>query len=445
MQRFTSLRARITALLTLSVLGVQFVSIYLLMDERYFLNQAQQVEDAMYRFVTIAALLEETPEYLHEDVLRAHSDSRHLFSLRREAELKDEDESGWALALEDIFLDYWDKTDFSISEPIVKIDTPINGDTRSGNQITIEAQLSHGDYLLGQFQPLETPLNLQYRLTALLVFSLILVLGLSALIMLALTRPLKNLTQAAKDFGRGKTMKPLRETGASDIRQAARAFNEMQRQLIDALNGQQHMLAAIGHDLRTPLTSLRVRVETLPDGPQRDKIIKKTEEMAAMLEAILAFAKAHADDYAIDLKKIDIAALLEDLCNDYKAAAKNVTSEIAGKIEINADMLNLRRALSNIIDNGLFYGTAVKLSLLTQQNNVIITIDDNGPGVDTGLLKDLVRPFFRSDTSRNNQSGGIGMGLALTKTVIERHRGTLDFRNTQSGFQVLVVLPLAAS
>jgi signal transduction histidine kinase len=205
------------------------------------------------------------------------------------------------------------------------------------------------------------------------------------------------------------------------------------------------MLAAIGHDLRTPLTSLRVRVETLPDGPQRDKIIKKTEEMAAMLEAILAFAKAHADDYAIDLKKIDIAALLEDLCNDYKAAAKNVTSEIAGKIEINADMLNLRRALSNIIDNGLFYGTAVKLSLLTQQNNVIITIDDNGPGVDTGLLKDLVRPFFRSDTSRNNQSGGIGMGLALTKTVIERHRGTLDFRNTQSGFQVLVVLPLAAS
>ena len=240
-------------------------------------------------------------------------------------------------------------------------------------------------------------------------------------------------------------MKPLRETGASDIRQAARAFNEMQRQLIDALNGQQHMLAAIGHDLRTPLTSLRVRVETLPDGPQRDKIIKKTEEMAAMLEAILAFAKAHADDYAIDLKKIDIAALLEDLCNDYKAAAKNVTSEIAGKIEIYADMLNLRRALSNIIDNGLFYGTAVKLSLLTQQNNVIITIDDNGHGVDTGLLKDLVRPFFRSDTSRNNQSGGIGMGLALTKTVIERHRGTLDFRNTQSGFQVLVVLPLAAS
>ena len=145
----------------------------------------------MYRFVTIAALLEETPEYLHEDVLRAHSDSRHLFSLRREAELKDEDESGWALALEDIFLDYWDKTDFSISEPIVKIDTPINSDTRSGNQITIEAQLSHGDYLLGQFQPLETPLNLQYRLTALLVFSLILVLGLSALIMLALTRPSK--------------------------------------------------------------------------------------------------------------------------------------------------------------------------------------------------------------------------------------------------------------
>ena len=142
-----------------------------------------------------------------------------------------------------------------------------------------------------------------------------------------------------------------------------------------------------------------------------------------------SFAKAHADDYAIDLKKIDIAALLEDLCNDYKAAAKNVTSEIAGKIEINADMLNLRRALSNIIDNGLFYGTAVKLSLLTQQNNVIITIDDNGHGVDTGLLKDLVRPFFRSDTSRNNQSGGIGMGLALTKTVIERHRGTLDLQH----------------
>ena len=444
-ERITSLRARIIALLAFAVLTVQVTSIYLLMDERYFLNTAQQVDDALHGFVATAALLEETPEYLHADVLRTHSDSRQLFSLQNESKLTADDESGWAVALEDIYLDYLDKTDFSISEPIIKVENHAESDERYATIITIEAQLSQGDYLLGQFQPLSAPLSLQYRLSALLFMSLLLAYGLTSIFMVSLTRPLKNLTQAAQDFGSGKKIRPLSETGASDIRQATRAFNEMQRQLVDALRGQQHMLAAIGHDLRTPLTSLRVRAETLPDSREREKIITKTEEMAATLEAILEFAKAQADDHSLDFHSIDLASLLQDLCQDYQTAKKQIKLDVQENIDLMGSAANLKRALRNIIDNGLFYGTAVSLTLGLSETHAIITIDDDGPGVGADMLDKLTAPFFRIDKSRNSESGGIGMGLALAKSVIEHHQGTLQFQNIENGFRATIALPLTVS
>jgi signal transduction histidine kinase len=242
-----------------------------------------------------------------------------------------------------------------------------------------------------------------------------------------------------------KKIRPLSETGASDIRQATRAFNETQRQLVDALRGQQHMLAAIGHDLRTPLTSLRVRAETLPDSREREKIITKTEEMAATLEAILEFAKAQADDHSLDFHSIDLASLLQDLCQDYQTAKKQIKLDVQENIDLMGSAANLNRALRNIIDNGLFYGTAVSLTLGLSETNAIITIDDDGPGVDADMLEKLTAPFFRIDKSRNSESGGIGMGLALAKTVIEHHQGTLQFQNIKNGFRATIALPLTVS
>ena len=445
MLKFLSLRARIVGLLALSVLSVQAVSIYFLLDERYFLNQSQQVDAALYHFMATAALLEETPEYLHEDVLRAQSDNRHRFFIEAEPTLTQNDASGWIAALDDRYLDYLDKTDYAISEPIIKVEQGDSAENtnanRTGQKILIEAQLTVGTYLSGTFWKANPSVKLQYRMLALLMLSLVIAFGISSLIVIALTNPLKRLAEAAQKFGDGKKISHVKETGPRDIRQAAYAFNKMQTQLVEALQGQQHMVAAIGHDLRTPLTSMRLYAETLPESPQREKIIAKIEEMAVMLEAILSFAKVQADGGVPNIESFSISDLIQKLCDDYRADGKDCTLRVDSDIAPGeGDAENLKRAFANIIDNGLFYGGSVSVILTTTEAQTHIVIEDNGPGVKPEMLEQLTKPFFRTDTSRNQNIGGIGMGLALARAVIERHGGTLAFENTASGLRATVTL-----
>ena len=212
---------------------------------------------------------------------------------------------------------------------------------------------------------------------------------------IALTRPLNQLTQAARAFGLGQKAIFIKETGSADIRQAAAAFNQMQDKLVEALENQKHTLAAIGHDLRTPLTSLRVRVETLPDSPKREKIVAKMDELAAMLEAILKFAKLQSDPAALSKQPARLTSLLSALCNDYQSSEKECSLKVNNEPpEVSIDSLNMRRALGNIIDNGLFFGSKVMVTLDNIGSHASVTIEDNGPGVPPEKLAQLTRPFL---------------------------------------------------
>ena len=445
-----SLKVQIIAVTALAMLCLQITTVALLLDERYFISQVQQVDDALYRFTTIAVTLEETPDYLHDSVIQANSDKQQILSLNAGPKLTAADDSGWAAAFEDSYFDNLERTDFSISAPIIALDqvtgTSANQSGKSWTQniISIEAQLSQGNFLYAQFIRPPLSIALQGRLLGLLVLGLLAIAGISLVITMALTRPLEKLTQAANSFGRGQKVNLLKERGASDIRQAAAAFNQMQKQLVEALQSQQHMLAAIGHDLRTPLTSLRVRAETLPNSPQRDKIIAKMDDLAAMLEAILGFAKLHSDPSALTKQPTYLASMLTALCNDYQMAKQKCALTIMCEPpKLDVDGLHLRRAIGNIIDNGLFFGSNVSVCLDRSSSHAIIRIEDDGPGVKADKLAQLTKPFFRTETSRNSDSGGIGMGLALAQQVIDLHHGDLQFENMPSGLRVTILLPLS--
>lgn len=444
-----SLRAQIIGVTGLAMLCLQVTTVVLLLDERYFTSQIQQVDDALYQFTNVAVTLEETPDYLHDSVIQANTDNKQIFSLNTSPVLTAADDSGWSAAFEESYFDSLERTSFSTSAPIISVRrVSENSETKSEKSwshdvISIEAQMSQGNYLHAQFTQPPVSINLQWRLLGLLFVGLLSIAGLLLLMTVALTRPLNQLTRAAQAFGLGQKAIFIKETGAADIRQAASAFNLMQDKLVEALQNQKNTLAAIGHDLRTPLTSLRLRAETLPDSPKRDKIIAKMDELAAMLEAILRFAKLQSDPAALSKQPVQLTSFLTALCNDYQSSEKECSFKVNNEPpELFIDSLNMRRALGNIIDNGLFFGSKVTVTLDTSDLHANITVQDNGPGVPAEKLAQLTKPFFRVENSRNADGGGIGMGLALAKQIIELHHGEIYFRNLENGFIVKICLPI---
>lgn len=443
-----SLRAQIIGVTGLAMLCLQVTTVVLLLDERYFTSQIQRVDDALFQFTNVAVTLEETPDYLHDSVIQANTNNQQIFSLSVSPVLTAADDSGWSAAFEETYFDSLERTSFSTSAPIISIKRVSENLQKKSEKswaqdvISIEAQMSQGNYLYAQFAQPPVSINLQWRLLGLLFVGLLSIAGLLLLMTVALTRPLNQLTRAARAFGLGQKAIFIKETGAADIRQAAAAFNLMQDKLVEALQNQKNTLAAIGHDLRTPLTSVRVRAETLPDSPKRDKIIAKTEELAAMLEAILRFAKLQSDPAALSKQPVRLTSLVSALCSDYQSSEKECSFKVNNEPpELFIDTLNMRRALGNIIDNGLFFGSKVTVTLDIAGSHATITVQDNGPGVPAEKLAQLTKPFFRTENSRNADSGGIGMGLALAKQIIELHHGEIHFQNMENGFHVTISLP----
>ena len=443
-----SLRAQIIGVTGLAMLCLQVTTVVLLLDERYFTSQIQQVDDALFQFANVAVTLEETPDYLHDTVIQANTNNQQIFSLSVSPVLTAADDSGWSAAFEETYFDSLERTGFLTSAPIISIKRVSENLQKKSEKswaqdvISIEAQMSQGNYLYAQFAQPPVSINLQWRLLGLLFVGLLSIAGLLLLMTVALTRPLNQLTRAARAFGLGQKAISIKETGAADIRQAAAAFNLMQDKLVEALQNQKNTLAAIGHDLRTPLTSLRVRAETLPDSPKRDKIIAKIEELAAMLEAILRFAKLQSDPAALSKQPVRLTSLVSALCSDYQSSGKECSFKVNNEPpELFIDTLNMRRALGNIIDNGLFFGSKVTVTLDIAGSHATVTVQDNGPGVPAEKLAQLTKPFFRTENSRNADSGGIGMGLALAKQIIELHHGEIHFQNLENGFHVIISLP----
>lgn len=255
-----------------------------------------------------------------------------------------------------------------------------------------------------------------------------------------ITRPLSALTLAANRLGRGETTPPLSEEGPSDLQIAARAFNTMQTRLTRTLETQRAMLRAIGHDLRTPLTSLRIRAENITEPALQKKFVATIDDMTVMTEEILDWAK---DVSGLEKNAaVDLSALLAAQADNYSDQGHPVTFEDCVPIIFNFRRIALTRAVQNLIDNALKYGKSAHISLEQFKDKTCIHIDDEGPGIPEDKLQDVCKPFVRLELSRSKGTGGIGLGLSITDSIVQSAGGQLILTNrTPKGLRATIQLP----
>lgn len=256
-----------------------------------------------------------------------------------------------------------------------------------------------------------------------------------------LTAPLARFAAAAERFGVEADAAPLPESGPRELRVATHAFNRMQERLRRFIDDRTRMIAAISHDLRTPLTRLRLRAETIEDPEQQRKILADLAEMQAMIEATLAFAR---DDARKEPRTtVDLAELLCSLCEDRVDAGLLAEYQGPTHYPFACRPVALRRALGNLIDNALAYGEVARVSLeQTDAGHVTIRIDDDGPGIPQAEWEKVFIPFYRLETSRSRDTGGTGLGLSVARTVLRGHGGDIALQNRpEGGLRVLVTLP----
>lgn len=254
------------------------------------------------------------------------------------------------------------------------------------------------------------------------------------------TRPLQQLARAADSLGRDLDTPPLIEQGPTETRHAAQAFNRMQARIKRLVDERSRALAAVSHDLRTPLTRLRLRTELVEDEKLRDQMAADLETMATMLDATLDYLRGLQASEAA--RPIDINALLASMSEDALVTGRRISIEGKALAPYSARLSALRRALQNLIDNAIKYGSYAHLRVQDDANELRIAVEDEGPGIAPQELERVTEPYYRPDASRNSATGGLGLGLCIVKDIALLHGGDLLLANrTQGGLCATLRLP----
>ena len=254
-----------------------------------------------------------------------------------------------------------------------------------------------------------------------------------------IARPMRRLAVAAEALGRGEAVPPLPEQGPDDIRHTAEAFNRMQARLQRFVDDRTRMLAAIGHDLRTPITTLRLRAEFVTDPDLQERMLTTLAEMQTMTEATLAFAREEAT--AEETRTVDLDALVGSLCDDLTDIGQDVTFVGGPRIGYRCRPDALRRAVRNLVENAVRYGERARVSLARRGDTVCIVVADDGPGIPDALREQVFAPFFRLEQSRNRETGGVGLGLSIVRAIAHHHGGEVRFEHGTGGFAAVLCLP----
>jgi signal transduction histidine kinase len=251
-----------------------------------------------------------------------------------------------------------------------------------------------------------------------------------------IARPIQQLSAAAAELGDNVDRPPLRETGPLEARQAARAFNRMQGRLREQLAARGRFLAAVSHDLRTPLTRIRLRVERLGAEETMQLLRADVAEMTSMLDATLNYLRGEAQVESCVL--LDIQALVVSMAEDYEEQGFSI--DTSGEASPTLAYPNsLRRALSNLIENALRYGEQANVKCSERPEGVTIAVSDRGPGIPDRELHAVFEPFYRLEQSRNKETGGVGLGLSIARESIHRHGGILSLNNALGGGLVATI------
>jgi len=295
----------------------------------------------------------------------------------------------------------------------------------------MSVRMADGRWLNAAIRTQENLLGGWPDMVPLLASAILLILVVIAVVHLE-TRSLKNLAKAANRLGRGEKLDPLTETGPRETRAALRAFNQMGDRISRYVGDRTQMLAAMSHDLRTPLTTMRLRVEEMKDPELRDKLVSSIEEMKQMADATLAFARADAADEPGS--NTNITDLAQCVVEEFVELGQQVFFCSTEPQFAYARPIALKRALRNLVENAVRYGANAEVSVhQNKDHNIEIRVADSGPGIPTEDMERVFEPFTRLESSRNRETGGAGLGLAIARSIVRSHGGELTLRNLTAG------------
>ncbi|MDC0855143.1 ATP-binding protein [Candidatus Pelagibacter sp.] len=252
------------------------------------------------------------------------------------------------------------------------------------------------------------------------------------------TRPITNLARAAERFGKGEELEEFRPSGAMEIRQAGHEFEMMRKRILRHLNQRNEMLSGISHDLRTPLTRMKLQIAFIEDKNLANKLAEDINEMEKMLNEYLQFTSS---SYIEKNEMFNLSELIDQVVNKYNN--KNIENDLTRRVYINGRKNLINRCLNNIIDNALKYGDKVKIKLSKKNTNLFITIDDDGPGIPNKEHENVFKPFYKIDKGRADSKSSVGLGLSIASDIIRSHGGsiTLD-KSKMNGLSVKIFLPV---
>ena len=251
------------------------------------------------------------------------------------------------------------------------------------------------------------------------------------------TRPITNLAKAAERFGRGEIIEEFKPSGAAEIRQAGYEFDKMQKRIVRHLNQRSEMLSGISHDLRTPLTRMKLQLAFIKDKELANKLTEDINEMEKMLNEYLQFTSS---SFLEKDERFNLSEQINIIIKKYNN--KNISANVSSEIYINGRKNLIQRCINNLIDNGIKYGDKVKIELSKSTNNLFIRIEDNGPGIEEKEHENVFKPFYKIDKGRADSKSSVGLGLSIASDIIRSHGGNIKLeKSSMNGLAVKIFLP----
>ncbi len=252
------------------------------------------------------------------------------------------------------------------------------------------------------------------------------------------TRPITNLALAAEKFGKGEEIEEFKPSGAAEIRQAGYEFDRMRKRIVRHLNQRSEMLSGISHDLRTPLTRMKLQIAFIKDKGLANKLAEDINEMEKMLNEYLQFTSS---SFLEKNEEFNLSELIHNTIGKYNN--QNITSKISPDIYINGRKNLINRCINNLVDNAIKYGEKVNVELSKSSNNLFIKIEDNGPGIDEKEYENVFKPFYKIDKGRADSKSSVGLGLSISSDIIRSHGGNIKLeRSAMKGLGVKIFLPV---
>ena len=303
----------------------------------------------------------------------------------------------------------------------------------------VEIKVNSNDRVIQVFFPKEKIAPSSVRLFILwITLPSLLLISIAIIFLKNQTRPIVNLSKAAEKFGKGNFISGIRPSGALEIRKAAYEFDRMAKRIDRHLKQRSEMLSGISHDLRTPLTRLKLQLAMLDQKNISIKMSKDIDEMEGMLNSYLQFAKSQVQEESV---ATNINKLFKEILDEKNT--QNIHLNFSKEVILVARKIALKRCFNNIIENGLNYATNVYVSVIKLTNRVNISIDDDGPGIPVNQYKNVFKPFYRLDDSRNLNHSGVGLGMSIAEDIVKSHGGNIELNEgKKKGLEVKISLPL---